>query len=168
MAPSPDNDTRETGSKGACMGMPHSTTSLPGLTRQSIVLKRVLRRWMDAGVKPAHDETRIPYGARFPDAVQRVALAKRCAAEPGPLRTQVFGTIPVLRSSTACCIAPGKQSAVEYRHRPRPPRRGALDLHRKARHHEPGRRQLLQIVQLFDVAIADVAAGLVAFPDQAG
>src|SRR5882672_10147400 len=35
---------------------------------------------------------------RSPDAVQRVALAKRCAAEPGPLRGSVFVTVPALRS----------------------------------------------------------------------
>src|SRR4051794_14022127 len=46
-----------------------------------------------------------------PDAAQRVALAERCAAEPGPSRTPAFGTIPVLRSSTSCCIAPGKRRA---------------------------------------------------------
>src|SRR3954468_17265832 len=44
-----------------------------------------------------------------PDAAQRhkrvyarlrraMALAKRCAAEPGPLRTPAFGTVPALRS----------------------------------------------------------------------
>jgi hypothetical protein len=32
-----------------------SEASLPGLTRQSILLERLLRRWMDARVKPAHD-----------------------------------------------------------------------------------------------------------------
>jgi hypothetical protein len=32
-----------------------STSSLPGLTRQSISFERLLRRWMDARVKPAHD-----------------------------------------------------------------------------------------------------------------
>jgi putative endonuclease len=48
---------------------------------------------------------------RAPDAAQRVALAKRCAAEPGPYQTPVLGTVPVLRSITprraARCIAPG-------------------------------------------------------------
>jgi hypothetical protein len=32
-----------------------SQSSLPGLTRQSISFERVLRREMDARVKPAHD-----------------------------------------------------------------------------------------------------------------
>src|SRR3954465_8177897 len=45
---------------------------------------------------------------------------------------------------------------------------GPLDLHRKARHHEAGRGQKLQIVQLLDMAIADMAPRLVTFPDQAG
>jgi hypothetical protein len=31
------------------------TSSLPGLTRQSILFERVLRRMMDAPVEPAHD-----------------------------------------------------------------------------------------------------------------
>src|ERR1700752_708446 len=44
---------------------------------------------------------------------------------------------------------------------------GALDLYRETRHHETSRGQELEIVQLLDVAIADMAAGLVAFPDQA-
>src|SRR6185312_12606037 len=56
---------------------------------------------------------------------------------------------------------------VENRDRPRPAGGGALDLYWKARHHKTGRRQLLQIVQLLNVAIADVTPGLVAFPDQA-
>src|ERR1700722_181362 len=43
-----------------------------------------------------------------------------------------------------------------------------FDLHRKAGNREAGCGQTLEIVQLFDVAIADVASGLVAFPDQAG
>src|SRR6266478_32043 len=58
--------------------------------------------------------------------------------------------------------------AIDDRHRPCPARRSALDLDRKARHGETGRRQKLQIVQLFDMAVADVASGLVALPDQAG
>src|ERR1700704_4073509 len=36
-----------------------------------------------------------------------MALAKRCAAELGPYQRAVFVTVPVLRSSTSCCIAPG-------------------------------------------------------------
>src|SRR3954454_12608455 len=48
-----------------------------------------------------------------------------------------------------------------------PAGRGAFDLNGKARNREAGRRQQLQIVQLLDMAIADMAAGLVTFPDQA-
>src|SRR6266852_7971716 len=40
-------------------------------------------------------------------------------------------------------------------------------LDRKAAHLEAGRRQAFQIVQLLEMAIADLAAGLVALPDQA-
>src|ERR1700720_281896 len=42
-----------------------------------------------------------------------------------------------------------------------------LDLHRKAAHLEAERRQRLEIGQLFHVAVTNVAAGFVAFPDQA-
>src|SRR5665647_159559 len=63
---------------------------------------------------------------------------------------------------------PKDSSAVDDRHGAGPARRRAFDLDRETRHGETGRRQLLEIVQLFDVAIADVPPGLVAFPDQAG
>src|SRR4030095_7736452 len=77
---------------------------------------------------------------------------------------------PSLFSPRFClsCLLSPETSAVENGNCPGPSRRCALDLHRKARHHESGRRQLLEIMQLLDVAIADMAAGLVAFPDQAG
>jgi hypothetical protein len=39
---------------------PNLLVSLPGLTRQSIRFERVLRRLMDARVKPAHDEFWAP------------------------------------------------------------------------------------------------------------
>src|SRR5689334_23116060 len=61
-----------------------------------------------------------------------------------------------------------EKSALQNRNRARPSGRSALDLHGEARHLEPGRRQLFEIVQLLEMAIADMAAGLVAFPDQAG
>jgi len=38
----------------------------------------------------------------------------------------------------------------------------------EARHHEARRGQEFEIVQLFDMTVADVPPGLVAFPDQAG
>src|SRR5687767_10149537 len=47
----------------------------------------------------------------------------------------------------------------------RPARGGALHLHREARDGEAMRRQHLEIVQLLDVAVADLAPGLVPFPD---
>jgi 4-carboxymuconolactone decarboxylase len=56
---------------------------------------------------------------------------------------------------------------IEDRHRARPAGRGAADLVREAADGEAVRRQGLQVVQLLEVAVADVAAGLVAFPDQA-
>jgi hypothetical protein len=37
-----------------------STSSLPGLTRQSIALERLKSSSMDARVKPAHDESDSP------------------------------------------------------------------------------------------------------------
>src|ERR1043166_8935672 len=64
-------------------------------------------------------------------------------------------------------LASIRHLAIKDGDRPGPARRGALDLHRETGHHETGRRQELQIVQLLDVTIADMAAGLVAFPDQA-
>src|SRR6516162_8548014 len=42
----------------------------------------------------------------------------------------------------------------------------AAHFDRKAAHHEPSGRQRFEIVELLDVAIADLAAGSVAFPDQ--
>src|SRR6266404_1859593 len=59
-------------------------------------------------------------------------------------------------------------SLIDDSHRPGPARRGSFDLDRKTGDGETGRRQLLEVVQLFDVAVADLAPGLVAFPDQTG
>jgi hypothetical protein len=42
--------------------------------------------------------------ARVPDAVQRVALAEPCTADPGPPQTV---KVPVLQRSTSYCAAPG-------------------------------------------------------------
>src|SRR6185437_3455736 len=63
---------------------------------------------------------------------------------------------------------PAVSSGIDDRDRPGAARGRALDLDRKTGHGETRRRQLLEIMQLFDVAIADVTAGLVPFPDQAG
>src|SRR5437588_1058453 len=51
---------------------------------------------------------------------------------------------------------------------PRPAGGGAADLHRKARDREAVAGQRFQIVQLLEVAVADLAASLVPFPDQRG
>src|SRR5205814_8015275 len=49
-----------------------------------------------------------------------------------------------------------------------PAGRGAADLDREATHHKPVGRERFEIVKLFEVAITDLAPGLVTFPDQAG
>src|SRR5213075_1193200 len=49
-----------------------------------------------------------------------------------------------------------------------PAGRSSVDLHREATDRKTLRRQLVEIVQLLDVAVADLAAGAVALPDQAG
>src|SRR2546430_3885668 len=59
-------------------------------------------------------------------------------------------------------------SPVDDRHRTGPAGGRAFDLDRETGDGETGRRQLLEVVQLLDVAIADVASGLVTFPDQTG
>jgi len=50
------------------------TSSLPGLARQSIILKRLLTFSMDARVEPAHDESIIDTADISP------ASRKRCGA----------------------------------------------------------------------------------------
>jgi hypothetical protein len=50
-------------------------TSLPGLTRQSIFFEMLLRRLMDARVKPGHDE--CMFDISIPAAVSRSRGAKR-------------------------------------------------------------------------------------------
>src|SRR5665811_255048 len=62
----------------------------------------------------------------------------------------------------------GRQSSINDRHRPRPAGGTAAHLHRKAAHQEALGRQGFEIVQLFDMAIADFASGTMAFPDQLG
>src|SRR5574337_1015017 len=59
-------------------------------------------------------------------------------------------------------------SFLDDRDRPRPARRGALDFHRKTCDHEAGGGQRFEVVKLLDVAVTDVAAGLVALPDNRG
>jgi hypothetical protein len=64
-----------------------------------------------AGVKQGVNEMLM---CRAPDAVQRVALAKRCAAEPGPrLHKEVTG-VPALRSGTKnAAPRPGHERQLE-------------------------------------------------------
>src|SRR5439155_13267805 len=58
-----------------------SNRTAVGLTRQSIPFGRLLRRWMDARVKPAHDD-RIVFGT--PPALHRTATqGLRAALRPG-------------------------------------------------------------------------------------
>src|SRR5262249_37918033 len=54
-----------------------------------------------------------------------------------------------------------------YCHRPGPAGRAAPDLHRKAADGEAPGWQRLEIVQLLDMAVADLPAGVVALPGQA-
>src|SRR6185437_4823856 len=60
----------------------------------------------------------------------------------------------------------GGQSSVNDRNRSRPPSRSAAYLYGEAAHHEAGRGNCLQVVQFFDMAIADIAAGPVSLPDE--
>ena len=57
-------------------------------------------RWLYTGITRA--AKRLERGgvvlSRAPDAAQRAALAEQCAAEPGPQRNTVPGTVPALRS----------------------------------------------------------------------
>src|SRR5688572_3276956 len=59
-------------------------------------------------------------------------------------------------------------SVRQNRDRARPAGGSAMHLDRKADDLEAVGRQLLQIVELLEVRIADLAAGAMAFPDQAG
>jgi hypothetical protein len=63
------------------------TPSLPGLTRQSILFVRLLRREMDARVKPAHDAERV-YGGRSRAAIQ--ASARYAASIRASMATMVM------------------------------------------------------------------------------
>jgi hypothetical protein len=49
--------------------------SLPGLTRQSICFEKALAKWMDARVKPGHDEffCVVWFKAQFRDLAARFA-----------------------------------------------------------------------------------------------
>src|SRR5437899_868531 len=68
----------------------------------------------------------------------------------------------------ACQSAARSGSAVEDRDGAGPAGRGTADLDRKAADREAVGGQRFEIVQLFEVAIADLAPRLVPFPDQPG
>src|SRR5215470_863384 len=59
-------------------------------------------------------------------------------------------------------------SILDDRHGPRPAGGSGLDLDGEAGNREAVRRQRLQVVQFLDMAVADLAAGPVAFPDELG
>src|SRR4051812_41666898 len=84
--------------------VPNTEASWPGLTRPSIFFERILRRAMDARVKPAHDENGVRYGPG--SAAHRFARATRCAASgercqiPCPGRGAAFHAAPQNRDRT--------------------------------------------------------------------
>src|ERR1022692_2408085 len=57
-------------------------------------------------------------------------------------------------------------SAIEERHTACPAGRGRLDLYREAAHLETEWRQLIEVGELLHMAVADVAARFVAFPNE--
>src|SRR5689334_7558204 len=66
-------------------------------------------------------------------------------------RNQFMGSLPLF---------------VDYSHRAGPSGGGPVHLDREAHHLEPVRRQLLEIMQLLQMRVANLAAGAMAFPDQ--
>src|SRR5690348_9617922 len=67
----------------------------------------------------------------------------------------------------SCCRSM-RSPSIQNRDGARPTGGRAADLNGKAADRESRHRQRLEVVQLLEVAVADLAAGLVAFPDQAG
>jgi hypothetical protein len=68
-------------------------TSLPGLTRQSIVFERLLQRWMDARVKPAHDASmgwRTKTTTAFVRGADEGRVDRRVAPEARELAWELF------------------------------------------------------------------------------
>src|SRR5581483_11753038 len=70
-------------------------------------------------------------------------------------------------SKSACRCFGGAKSvdSIDDRDRACPAGGAAAHLHREAAHGEAFGRERLEIVQLLDVAVADLAAGAMAFPD---
>src|SRR5262245_52707551 len=80
----------------------------------------------------------------------------------------MVGSTSWLRGITHRTNARARDASVDDGDRARPAGGTAAHLDRKAAHHEFLGGQRFEIVQLLDVAIADLTAGLVALPDQAG
>jgi hypothetical protein len=78
--------------------MPHrvrdtKASSLPGLTRQSILFERLLRRWMDTRVKPAYDDSGTGSARR--------RYARDILPEPAAMKTlAIFVAIAAFAAST--------------------------------------------------------------------
>src|SRR5262245_63767784 len=80
----------------------------------------------------------------------------------------MVGSTSWLRGITHRTSARARDASVDDGDGARPAGGTAAHFYWKAAHRESFRRQRFAIVQLLDVAIADLAAGLVAFPEQAG
>src|SRR3546814_18770905 len=78
-----------------------------------------------------------------------------------------LGRAPIFLPSAAgtTVAGPGSSGLANDGDRPGPARRCSANLDGEACDHEAGRGQGFQIVQFFEVAVADVAAGLVALPN---
>src|SRR5262245_31477223 len=70
------------------------------------------------------------------------------------------------RSSCSKCMSARQQCIIEDGYRARPAGRGAADLVRKAGDEESVTGQRFEVVQFFEMAVADVASGFVSFPDE--
>src|SRR5689334_4142848 len=88
-------------------------------------------------------------------ALQPIVTAQSSSASETAQRLRPQIATKVDDYALGSCPA-SELSAVDDRDRPGPACGSALDLYRKTRHHEAGRRQLLEIMQFLDVAIADV------------
>src|SRR5665213_3742405 len=104
--------------------------------------------------------------------------SRTCASSSVSVSRQMppFGVAPILavairsshrRSGSMVRFFIGR-SIIEDRYRTSPAGGTAAHFHRKAAHREAFGRQRFEIVQLFDMAVADLASGAMAFPDQSG
>jgi hypothetical protein len=87
----------------------------PWPTRRALLIHPPIRGDAGSRADGIGEESSAQPSPRVPDAVQRVALAERCTADPGPpgtgcqerdARTRCL-TVPVLQRSTSRCGAPG-------------------------------------------------------------